>query len=485
MNRIDIPLASIFGVELPPPLALFLTVGFVFFLWRRDFREQPDVTSALWLPLLWMLLLGSRAPTQWLNTFGVSWGGASAMEEGNPLDALVYFTLIVWGFCVLHKRQVSLSEVFQNNRWLIVFLVYCFIAIVWADSPYVAFKRWIKILGHPIMALIVLTEPDPQESLARLMKRSAYILLPFSILVIKYYEGIGRRFDEWSGLASNRGICNTKNGLGAVCMILGFFFFWQWLKIWRSERNRARRNELHLIGGLLIMICYLIRKANSMTPLLAMLIAMLIMVVVNLRFVNKRLIGTYVIAAAVTLVLAELWFGIFEQVVALTGHVSTVSGRENLWGELLAFQTNPILGVGFESFWMGDRLNALWETHWWHPTEAHNGYLEMYLNLGLLGLFMLAGVIIATFRKIRLELLRNFEWGRFRMGFLLAVVAYNWTEASFKGLNLVWFVFYIIAMDYPNTLFSSTEPSFEAVEVEGEMELAYLPEGNRKSVNIS
>lgn len=71
------------------------------------------------------------------------------------------------------------------------------------------------------------------------------------------------------------------------------------------------------------------------------------------------------------------------------------------------------------------------------------------------------------------------------MGFLLAVVAYNWTEASFKGLNLVWFVFYIIAMDYPNTLFSSTEPSFEAVEVEGEMELAYLPEGNRKSVNIS
>ena len=56
------------------------------------------------------------------------------------------------------------------------FLLYCFIAILWSDFPFVALKRWIKMLGHPIMALILLTEPDSDEAFVRLMKRSAYVL---------------------------------------------------------------------------------------------------------------------------------------------------------------------------------------------------------------------------------------------------------------------------------------------------------------------
>ena len=66
------------------------------------------------------------------------------------------------------------------------------------------------------------------------------------------------------------------------------------------------------------------------------------------------------------------------------------------------------------------------------PNEAHNGYLETYLTLGLIGVFLLIGLFVATFRKIRLELFRNFEWGRYRLGFLAAVILYNWTEAAFR-----------------------------------------------------
>ena len=127
---------------------------------------------------------------------------------------------------------------------------------------------------------------------------------------------------------------------------------------------------------------------------------------------------------------------------------STLAGRAELWQELLAMHTNPIIGVGFESFWLGDRLATLAENHWWHPTEAHNGYLETYLSMGIVGLVIVLGLIIATFRKARSELLRNFEFGSLRLGLLITIVLYNWTEAAFKGLSLLWFVFYIIAIDY-------------------------------------
>ena len=59
----------------------------------------------------------------------------------------------------------------------------------------------IKIFAHPIMALIVLTEPDFEEALTRLMKRCAYVVVPVSILWIKYYPQLG--MITTSGAAAN------------------------------------------------------------------------------------------------------------------------------------------------------------------------------------------------------------------------------------------------------------------------------------------
>lgn len=459
------------GIHLPPNVALVLTIAFILFLFRRDIRERPDVTGALWLPLLWILLIGTRSPTQWLSLSGFMQG--ASMEEGNPLDASVYFILIAAGFYVLNKRQVSLSEIFRNNGWLMAFLLYCFIAILWSDFPLIAFKRWIKVLGHPIMVLILLTEPDPGSAIVRLMKRSAYVFVPLSILFIKYYPDWGRAFDAWSGTAMNCGINTNKNELGWMCMILGFFVFWYLLQILKTEKSKARRNELLLIAGFIYMICWLLSKASSATSNISLIIGVLTVALLGLRLVNKRLIGLYVLLAVILFLMAELAFGIFGHLVALSGHDATVAGRAELWGELLALHTNQIFGVGFESFWLGDRLKQLWAEHWWHPTEAHNGYLETYLNLGLVGLFMLGALIIATCGKACREFSSDFEWARFRLGFLAAVVVFNWTEASFKGLCPIWFIFYVIAMDYPQPLLAAAGKLSEVPIETEEIELGY------------
>ena len=210
MSTIQMPLASLFGVSLPPRLALLLTLALIVFLFRRDIREKPDVSSALWLPVLWLVLACSRSVTAWLNIFGLPVGGAASIEEGSPVDAWFYFAMIIAGFCVLIKRQVCLSEVLPTTVGSSLLLLYCFISITWSDFPFMAFKRWTKILGHPIMVLIVLTEPDPEEALIRLMKRCAYVVVPVSILWIKYYPNLGMRFDHWTGVAMSNGIATRR-----------------------------------------------------------------------------------------------------------------------------------------------------------------------------------------------------------------------------------------------------------------------------------
>src|SRR4029077_3619124 len=142
----------------------------------------------------------------------------------------------------------------------------------WSDFPLVALKRWVKVVGLPIMALIVLTEPDLEEALARVMKRCAYVIIPVSVLFIKYYPELGRTYDEWTGQPLNQGIARGKNGLGFACWMFGFFFCWHWLQTWKADRSKARRNELLLIGAFLLMIFWLLRQAHSATSVMCLLV---------------------------------------------------------------------------------------------------------------------------------------------------------------------------------------------------------------------
>ena len=460
------------GIHLSPTLASCLTVALIVWLFRRDIREKPDVSGALWIPLLWLILGCSRSVSAWLNIFGLPVSGGASVEEGSPLDACFYFMLIIVGFGVLAKRQVRLSEVVSNNGWLIAFLLYCLISIAWSDFPFIAFKRWIKVLGHPIMALIVITEPDFKEALTRLMKRCAYVVVPVSILFIKYYPELGRGFSPWGG-PENTGITTNKNMLGGDCLILGFFFFWHLLQTWQTERSRERRNELFLITGFLLMIFYLLRLAHSATATISLFVAILIVLFVGIRSI-KNFIGTYALAALVLLAAAELAFGISGRLSESLGRGSNLTGRTELWAHCLEFQSNPIFGAGFESFWLGERRERIAEFYnHWSPGGSHNGYLETYLNLGLIGLCILIGLIIVTFWKIRLGLFRNFEWGRYRLGFFVAVVLHAWTEGAFGPYSTTWFVFYLIAMEYPRTYLTTVQPSVWAARSHESREFAY------------
>src|SRR5207237_4199079 len=276
------------GIHLPPIIASFLTLAFIVFLFRRDIRERPNVSGALWLPLIWLVLGCSRSFSAWLNIFGLPVSGGASNEEGSPLDACFIYAMATAGLFVLIKRQVSLSEVLRRNGWLVAFIAYCFISVVWSDYPFISFKRATKIFGHPIMALIVLTEPDFEEALTRLMKRCAYVVVPISILWIKYYRQLGTSIDDWSGMQMINGISVGKNGLGADCLILGFFFFWHLLQTWRTERNTHRRNELWLIAGFSIGILYLLRLAHSATSTICLFVAMLMVVFVGIRPIIKQ-----------------------------------------------------------------------------------------------------------------------------------------------------------------------------------------------------
>ena len=446
---------------MPPTLALILTLAFIAYLFRRDLRERPDITGALWLPAIWVFIVCSRTLSQWLYLFGLPGFASTSIEEGSWLDALVLLCMILLGLHILRKRQVKLSEIARENRWLVVFLVYCLVSAVWADSPLISGKRWIKMLGHPIMVLVIFTEPNPQEALARLMRRCAYIVFPISILWTKYYPALGRQFGP-DGAAQNAGITLTKNDFGAVSIIFALFFLWHALQLWKQKNAPGRRDELLLTLGLLLLTGYCLGKAHSATSTLSLLLSALVMLCLGLRFVDKRMLRAYVVALIFVLLVAQGLFNVFGAVVDASGHGSTLEGRGHLWEVVLATDANPVLGAGFESYWSGERLQKIWSMpeFWWKPIQAHNGYIEVYINLGIVGLIILLGVLFVTFAKCHRELIEQFEWGRLMMAYFAMILIHNWTEAGFKGLSMMFFVFFLAAirLSRPTWLPEETQP---------------------------
>jgi O-antigen ligase len=227
------------------------------------------------------------------------------------------------------------------------------------------------------------------------------------------------------------------------------FFFWNTLQALKIENRKTRRNELILNIGFFALNWWLLSQASSATSLSAMLLGMAVMWFVGLRFVDKRYIGFYLITIVLISAALESVFGIYANVVNGLGRDLTLTDRTEVWQAVLKRQNNPIFGMGFESFWLGERREALWAQFPFRPIQAHDGYIETYLNLGLIGVTLLIGQFVGTLRKIQRELVKRFEFGRLRLAFLLAIILYNYTEAPFTTTSFVWTMFFLIAVDYP------------------------------------
>src|SRR5207244_549279 len=98
--------------------------------------------------------------------------------------------------------------------------------------------------------------------------------------------------------------------------------------------------------------------------------------------------------------------------------------RTELWQQLLLIPVDPLFGTGFDSFWLGERAKSLWRQHWWHPNQAHNGYLEIYLNLGWVGISLLAFLMASGYRNVVDSLRRDPEAGRLKLAYFVVAVLY-------------------------------------------------------------
>lgn len=430
-------------------IATPLFVGFIVWLFARDLRRRPEVSQASWLVLVWVVIFAARPVSSWLSSGPAM--SPDAYLEGNPLERSISLLLMGAAALILLRRGLPLSGLITRNTWLFAFFGYCLLSVVWSEYPFVAFKRFSKDFGNVIIVLVLLTEKAPVEAIKATFVRCAYLLVPLSVLFIRYIPELGRVYTGWNG--ADRmfvGVATHKNTLGALLMVSSAFLVWDMVS--RRDETGNKRLKFGWMDQAVVlgMAIWLLAITDSATSLFCTVLIGALFFVTGTSMFKKRLRRIEVYG----LVLGGLWFALdsvfrlTELVVRSLGRDMTFTTRTDAWEIVLAMQDRPFIGAGFKSFWSGDRMVRLWEQL---PgiVQAHSGYVELYLNGGMVGLAFLTFMLLSGFRKIKRQLMDGDDYSRVRLGFWVIALVYNFSEASFNQLSLLWIVTLLVIAEGP------------------------------------
>jgi len=161
------------------------------------------------------------------------------------------------------------------------------------------------------------------------------------------------------------------------------------------------------------------------------------------------------IAILVIAPLIIIWLDTSGVMASLLGRQASLSGRTEIWNAVLSIDINPVVGAGFETFWLGDRLDKVWmllgQGGERGIQEAHNGYIELYLNLGWMGLIFLGYVLWIGYRSA-INGIRTEEGDSvIRLAFIVAALIYAMAEAGFRMMGPAWILFLMGVIQVPRS----------------------------------
>jgi O-antigen ligase len=414
---------------MPATLALALCLLAILVLLWIERTRPPAASWALWLPTLWMMIMGSRPVSRWIDL------RAANTPDGSLPDRLALATMIALGCVVVLRRKVDWGRFITANFWLLLFFLYIGMSALWTDVPFIGVKRWIKSAGVIVMALVVMSEAEPLRAFERIVRRCAYVLLPLSLLFIKYFPEYGRAYGRWDGNEMWTGVTTQKNTLGALCALTIVVLVISMHRGRDPRQTAPTRAQWYADVFIGTCAAYLLagpgRGMYSATAIAVTIVGMAVCWFLLTRQRGGRFTAAHMRGIAVAAAIAYVLVGSIVSSTGATmlGRRTDLTGRATeIWPFVLEEAArHPILGSGYGGVWgLNGHLSVNLGIE-----QAHNGYLDVYLQLGIVGCVLLALFLLEVCARIGGQFQQDRRWGIFGVAFLSMNLVYNLSETAF------------------------------------------------------
>jgi O-antigen ligase len=405
-------------------------------------RFYSNFALAIFVIFLFFIFFGTKAP------FGEKVWEAESIGTSNVTNQIVFGGLFVCSLILLVHRKRELFKLIKREKFLTIFLVWCLVTIIWSKYPFVSFKRYIQYLTVITVCLSVFLNVKDYKQILAVFKIMLGIYLFVSVATILTIPGARDRFGIWRGVAPH------KNTLGQISLIAVIFY----AATFNSEKTlKARAISALLSTSIVTFVVILLFSITVLVDKLFEPIGIRKTVSLLITFVF------FLIFASIIFIVPE----ILETIVSSTGKDLTFTGRVDLWADIWEeVKKHPLIGAGFQGYWVitSSKVEALYEIYPWLPIQAHNGYLDIINELGIVGIGLFALLLISYFINLaHAKEIQIWKW------FVLAALVINITESMFIRPKLAPGVMFLFA--YLALFFSLLKE--EATVTEPERRIAY------------
>jgi len=300
------------------------------------------------------------------------------VEFDSSLIRIINFLIYIVTIFLLVLRWRKTFYFLTLDRWITPLVLFSAVSLLWSFDPAATLKDSVTMIGSTLFGLYLGSRYTLKRQLELLTWAFGIMVVLsfiFAVALPKYGIMGGIHQGKW------RGVFVHKNGLGSRMVYSSLLFL--------ILGYESKKYKLLMWAGLALSFLLLLLSASSASLLNLVIIIFMFFLSQTVRM--PYLVMLPLLTMIITIgELSYLWFINNANVVFTSiGKDATLTGRTDLWPLVIEMiWKHPWIGYGYSGFWRGWNGESayIWRASGWTPTHPHNGFLALWVDLGLLGL---------------------------------------------------------------------------------------------------
>jgi exopolysaccharide production protein ExoQ len=374
------------------------------------------------------------APAQSLEM--TSTAPTGLMTIGGIASQAIAYTLIL--ALILSRPRLVLRQI-AAIPWVALLTLLAVASTAWSLDPLLTLRRSLPLALAGLFGIYFAARFSSSRQLA-ILRYAMTALALATIAIVILLPAIG--LDHSPGHAADwQGVFTQKNACGRI-MVLATAVI-----LFGGSRSLAKPTRLIALA---LYVFVLIRSGSRAAWMIeASLLLLWLLIAIGRRAGQRIRLVLAVTAPFATIALGAFLLLLLPRLALLLGRDHTLSGRTAIWAQVAHFITQrPLVGYGYDAFWRGMQGPSLQVAAAVHfvAVHAHNGFLEIALELGAAGLLL----FVLSWLSAWLQLWPFWQRGEidriaWPLAILVLIALYDLDENTLLLYNGLFWILYVAA----------------------------------------
>ncbi len=410
-------------------------------------RELPvtslAVTYVILIPLILFAVHGgfSFEHSSWNSDLGAFGGKIAVVTTASETLRDRVQTLLALALClspmIFYVRSIANTAL--GMPLMVLLPMYAVASAFWSQDAGLSLRSGLSLPVTTFFAFYLAARFSERQQMELMIFVGACVGT-LSVVLVLFWPQFGR--DNQLHQGAWQGLFTQKN----VCAEATLFLLTPALALPVTGRYGQMVRGLYIALCLLIILMTQSRTGWSITVLYLGFVASLRLLG---KFERKDLLPLAAVffGAVAAMLMAAIAYP--SLVLSLIGRSEGFSGRAQIWSAISAsILRRPLGGYGFDAFWslLQDEASRVFASAGWVVTSAHNGFLNVALELGLVGLVLVLVTFIQACRHANAAFYPGHSYYvDWCIGIVFLTVVYNLDERTLMATQYLPWILYIIA----------------------------------------